>query len=115
MTISLTFVGKTEKSYTINNSPFLANATEKEKKASSQAKQNFVQKLWPAPENVTDLWNTTLSIVIVRHPMSRIASAYYEKFIKQPAKYWGVWGQKIIEKYRDGIGSDKIYPREFVR
>ena len=47
--------------------------------------------------------------------MSRIVSAYYEKFIGQPASYWGVLGRKIIETYRIGIGSDKPYPNEVIR
>ena len=70
---------------------------------------------WPVPSNLDDVWNQTTSIVIVRHPMSRIASAYSEKLIRQPAKHWGALSQKIIEKYREGIGSGKLYPNEFIR
>ena len=95
--------------------PTAANATEKEKKIWSQAKQDFVQKKWPMPENLESVWNTTLSIVIVRHPLSRIFSAYSEKLIRQPAKHWEALAQHIIEKYREGVGSGDVYPREFIR
>ena len=41
-------------------------------------------------EDLQGSWNeeSNLSIVIVRHPMSRLASVYYQKFVQLGSKAW---------------------------
>ena len=67
------------------------------------------------PPDIESVWSGVTSMVIVRHPMSRIASAYNEKIIKQPSKYWADLGHKIVGKYRTNLGSGKPYPQEFIK
>ena len=60
--------------------------------------QMIAPKLWPAPKQVDELvraWHSPdqVSIIIVRHPLSRLASVYYNKFVsRKNAKMWKrVW------------------------
>ena len=60
-----------------------------------------------------------MSIVIVRHPMARLASLYYQKFVEAVHhEFWANLNIYIIEKYRrkweDGP-SDHPKPGEFIR
>ncbi len=54
--------------------------------------QAEVKRRWPmpSPSDIEAAWDTLLSMVIVRHPLSRLASIYYEKVI------WGSF--KIMDK-----------------
>ena len=92
-----------------------ANATESQKKIWMEAKQDFAQELWPMPGNLIDLWGNMTSLVIVRHPMSRLVSAYHDKIIKQPSKYWAQLANQIIGTYRNGLGPGTPQPEEFVK
>ncbi len=45
------------------------------------ALQLLAPKLWPPPterDQLEDAWANTTSIVIVRHPLARLASVYYQ-------------------------------------
>jgi hypothetical protein len=45
------------------------------------ALQLLAPKLWPPPpepDQLEDAWTKTTSIVIVRHPLARLASVYYQ-------------------------------------
>ena len=93
-------------------------------------------------EDLLGSWNeeSNLSIVIVRHPMSRLASVYYQKFIElSNNKAWANVGINIITTFRtyililgllfqiishiiakfrpaDGVGPpDQPTPTEFLR
>ena len=47
------------------------------------------------------LASATASIVIVRHPFSRVVSAYYDKFVKFE-KGFEAWRKKAIKNFRPG-------------
>ena len=81
-----------------------ANASDKERYKWRDALQIFAPTLWPQPSevklvnienhkliittsssyNLLEEWDSeeNLSIVIVRHPLSRLASVYYQKFVE---------------------------------
>merc|ERR1711973_592944 len=40
------------------------------------ALQLLAPKLFPPPDNILDQWKSTTSIVVVRHPLARLASVY---------------------------------------
>jgi hypothetical protein len=51
------------------------------------ALQLLAPKLWPPPtemDQLEDAWAKTTSIVIVRHPLARLASVYYQ--VEQQSK-----------------------------
>ena len=64
-------------------------------------------------------WAGTTSIVIVRHPMARLASIYYQKFVKLAThQTWASKIKMIITKFRDDPKSgDQVHasPEEMVR
>ena len=100
----------------------LANMSQEEAAKRKQVLQTFAPNLWPAPaieDGLAEAWSRTTSIVIVRHPLSRLVSGYYQKFIKL-AKH-GTWAPKIkmiIERYRDRPNTgDQVHPspEEFIR
>ena len=83
--------------------------------------QVFAPKLWPPPPPpmLVSSWAATTSIVIVRHPMARLASIYYQKFIKLAThESWAPKIKFIIQKFRtDPKSGDQIHatPEEMVR
>ena len=94
--------------------------TDTEYKKWKNALQLFAPSLWPAPSsNVKNQWNKVISIVIVRHPMSRLASVYYQKFIElYQNKGWAGVIKSIIKKYRKNLNDgpkDQPTPNEFLR
>ena len=94
--------------------------TDKEYKKWKNALQLFAPSLWKAPSsNVKYQWNKVISIVIVRHPMSRLASVYYQKFIElYQNKGWAGVIKSIIKKYRKNLNDgpkDQPTPNEFLR
>lgn len=98
----------------------LANVTNKEYYKWRNALQIYAPTLWPAPStNVQSRWGEVTSIVIVRHPMSRLASVYYQKFIElYQNKGWAGLIESIIQNFR-GKGEegpeDQPTPNEFLR
>ena len=64
-------------------------------------------------------WKKVTSIVIVRHPMSRLASVYYQKFIElYQNKGWAALIGSIIKNYRkegEEGPKDQPTPNEFLR
>ena len=58
--------------------------------------------LWPPPwANLVSAWMNVTSLVIVRHPMARLASVYYNKFVKQRQRpVWKFYIKTIIQEYR---------------
>ena len=99
---------------------YTANVTNKEYYKWRNALQIYAPTLWPAPStNVQSRWGEVTSIVIVRHPMSRLASVYYQKFIELcQNKAWPELIESIIQNYR-GEGEegpeDQPTPNEFLR
>jgi len=98
----------------------LANVTRKEHHKWRNALQIFAPTLWPAPtSNVMSEWKKVTSIVIVRHPMSRLASVYYQKFIElYQNKGWAALIGSIIKNYRkegEEGPKDQPTPNEFLR
>jgi len=99
----------------------MANISQEEISKRHQVLQTFAPFLFPAPdpEDISEAWAETVSIVIVRHPLARLVSGYYQKFIKL-AKH-GTWAPKIkqiIEKYRSRPNKgDQVHPspEEFIR
>ena len=91
--------------------------------------------LWPLPStNLVSAWRNVTSLVIVRHPMARLASVYYNKFVKKRHKpEWRAYTDIIIKEYRhkgeedddEEEGNnfhgneyeevDKITPNEFIK
>ena len=86
-----------------------------------QRLQIFAPKLWPPPPpaQLVSSWSQVTSLVIVRHPLARLVSVYYQKFVKL-AKH-ETWAPKIrfiIEKFRtDPESGDQVHitPEEMVR
>ena len=68
---------------------------------------------------MSDAWEDIMSIVIVRHPLSRLASVYYNKFIEkyQDIK-WASFIEKMIKLYRteekEGV-QEQPTPNEFIK
>ena len=102
------------------HSYFSVNVTNKQYYKRRNALQIYAPTLWPAPStNVQSRWEEVVSIVIVRHPMSRLASVYYQKFIElYQNKGWAGLIESIIQNYR-GKGEegpeDQPTPNEFLR
>ena len=93
--------------------------TEKEYHKWQNALQLFAPSLWPPPVDMLSQWANMTSIVIVRHPMARLASVYYQKFIElYQNKGWASVIRTMINKYR-GKGEkgpkDQPTPNEFIR
>ena len=85
----------------------LANPAKKILDQWRDALQLFAPKLWPLPDNtkVADLSNLMggadfTSLVISRHPFSRIASVYYQKLIDLGQSSWSPITERIIKKFR---------------
>jgi hypothetical protein len=60
------------------------------------ALQLLAPKLWPPPaerDQLEDVWAKTTSIVIVRHPLARLASVYYQ--VEQQSKK-----TKVYDRYK---------------
>ena len=61
------------------------------------------------PQNLLEEWHSeeNLSIVIVRHPLSRLASVYYQKFVELSThKSWAKEGLNKTNK------QTKIFPKQ---
>jgi hypothetical protein len=68
------------------------------------ALQLLAPKLWPPPaerEQLEDAWAKTTSIVIVRHPLARLASVYYQ--VEQQSKK-----TKVFDHHRYVFGFFSI-------
>ena len=94
--------------------------TRREQNRWRNALQLFAPTLWPAPtSNLKSSWSEVTSIVIVRHPMARLASVYYEKFIElYQHMTWASLIARIIQQYRregDEGRKDQPTPNEFIR
>ena len=94
--------------------------TKREQKKWRNALQIFAPTLWPAPSsNLKSSWSEVTSIVIVRHPMSRLASVYYQKFIElYQDQAWASLIASMIQQYRrqGEVGrEDQPTPNEFIR
>ena len=97
----------------------LANVTEHEKDLWKEALQIFAPKLWPLPSNTTaanivETFRTDgiTSIVIVRHPFTRLASVYFQKVIELSQKdpSWKKFNQNLIDYYRNGSNKATLRP-----
>ncbi|XP_023326363.1 carbohydrate sulfotransferase 11 isoform X2 [Eurytemora carolleeae] len=91
----------------------LGNPSKRIRSQYSQALQFLAPKLFPAPplDTLQEAWSKTTSLVVVRHPLARLASVYQEKFVKYADnKSWGPLGRNIISMYRQ-----KIEPREIIK
>ena len=51
----------------------------------------------------------SFGLVIVRHPLSRLVSAYYSKMIDLGLKSWNKIRELIIDQYRDKTGSKHLW------
>ena len=98
---------------------FSANISEREHYQWRDALQVLAPKLWRPPPDVVTAWSNTTSIVIVRHPMSRLASVYYQKFVElSDNEGWARLIEYIIDTYRkdNETGPAKQpTPNEFIR
>ena len=98
-----------------------ANTTKEEIRQWSQRLQVFAPHLWPPPppSKLVSSWSNTTSLVIVRHPMARLASVYYQKLMNLAVHQ--TWAPKIklmIHYFRDDPKSgDQVHPtpQEMVR
>lgn len=110
--ISYCQIAKVASSSWCNHFIKLAKVSDKEYRRWSEAKQLFAPKLWPPPtkqEDLLEAWHAedNLSIVIVRHPMSRLASVYYQKFIElKDHKAWKKVIRRVIARYRKSVGGE---------
>ena len=97
------------------------NPTEGQRRGYRHALQLLAPKLFPAPASLPALkagWQKTTSIVVVRHPLSRLASVYQQKLVNLAEhRSWGDLNRFIVANFRrqeeagDGIPS----PDEMVR
>jgi len=120
--ISYCQIAKVASSSWCNHFIKLANVSDKERYRWRDALQVLAPTLWPQPsQNLLEEWHDeqNLSIVIVRHPLSRLASVYYQKFVELSAhKSWSKLISSIIARYRPSgqTGpSDRPTPTEYVR
>jgi len=98
----------------------LANPVESIRTRYRNALQLLAPKLFPAPADPVRLvqgWQQTTSIVIVRHPLARLASVYKQKFVNLAShKSWGAINKRVIRKYRKVASNETIpSPDEMVR
>ena len=98
-----------------------ANTTHEESQRWKHRLQVFAPKLWPPPpvNQLGSAWKETVSIVVVRDPLARLASLYFQKFVKL-AKHetWAPLIKSIIKKFREDPNTgDKnhITPDEMLR
>ena len=78
-------------------------------------------ELWPLPraKDVASSWHNATSLVVVRHPMARLVSIYYQKFVKLARhQTWAPVIKAIIKKFRADPSSgdpEHITPEEMIR
>ena len=80
--------------------------------------QVYAPSLWPPPANLMPSWSSLVSMVIVRHPMSRLASVYYQKFVEKSHHRAWVPFIKIMRWFRgkeEQGPDDQPTPNEFIR
>ena len=53
-----------------------------------------------------DLIESTLSVVSVRHPLSRVASVYYQKILDSGMTNWRKFNGVLKSMFRGGDGED---------
>ena len=78
----------------------LANPTEQQMHKWRLALQRFAPALWPFPEekSLEEAMEGMISFMIVRHPLKRVASVYYEKIF---TGLWAKINKAIIKNFRD--------------
>lgn len=119
--VSYCQIAKVASSSWCNHFIKLANVSDREYKRWRDALQLLAPDLWPPPKDLLQAWHRedNLSLVIVRHPMSRLASVYYQKFVElRNHKGWSKVIKRIISRYRkegDYGPMDHPTPSEFLR
>ena len=72
----------------------------------------------PGPQNVSKLWSSVTSLIVLRHPMDRLVSLYNNKFIARVEvnQLWADYADYIKANYRKGGPGDKyVTPQEMIR
>ena len=63
------------------------------------------------PMTEADLTENVTSLAVVRHPLSRLVSAYYSKIVDKGFKQWDTVRQFILQRFRKDKSNSEIYPR----
>jgi hypothetical protein len=71
--------------------------------------QLVVKNKWPMPNeaDILALWEDLVSLVIVRHPLSRLTSVYYEKILT--FKFHIMDEKKLENRAAEAAGENKTY------
>ena len=71
------------------------------------------------PGNISRLWSSVTSMIVVRHPLDRLVSLYNNKFIHrvEDNELWADYAAYIKENFKEEGAKDSQYvtPQEMVR
>jgi len=115
--VSMCYIPKVASSTWIAHFANIQDVTER-KKSDQKGK---IEKAPRSVDKLINVWNSkeNLSMVVVRHPLSRLVSAYYNRFVSfREKKNWKKMIKHLIGEYRqtaEGGPRDYPTPSEYIR